>query len=131
MLLNNYWKAETAFMEEMADYHKKVEHRIKSRKYNSLQLLSQKFDSNRRDSFLKKVYYLNEIDTTTSKERFYQLLRDSLSTKYAFFDCKDIWHLPPKVRDLYRNDLILESIDSMMSRTFPRRQPQYELVITE
>ena len=131
VLLNKYWKAETAFMKEMADYHLTVEEKIKSRKYNDLQKLSQTFDSSRRDAFLKNVSYLKEIDTTTSKERFYQLLGDSLSEKYAFEVFKDTWHVPPEARDLYRNKLVLESIDSMMSRRFPPMQPQYELVITE
>ena len=131
VLLNKYWKAETAFMKELADYHLIQEEKIKSRKYSNLEYFSRILDSNYRITLQKDRYYLKKIDTITSKEKFYQLIGDSLSEKYAFKDFKDFWHEPPEVRELYRNDLTLASIDSMLDKTILGREHHYELVIKE
>lgn len=136
LILDDYWKKETAFMKKLAVHHLKSEDDEKVRLFYRLRQLSQRLSSEYRTSFKRDIYFLEKIDSTNSKNQFLDLIRDSLSERYAFKDFEELWISQSEVRAIHINDLILASIDSMIEKNINLSsadllQDSFEMVITE
>ena len=123
-------------MEKLAEHHIASDNEEKNRMFDRLHMLNKRLSLEDLTTFERDLNYLKKIDSATSKKQFLDLVRDSLSERYAFKDVRGIWPSPSEVKAIHINDLLLASIDSMIEKNVNQTsadilQDSFELVITE
>lgn len=110
--LNHQFRRETAFMKKVARVHLDYEKRKILRMFGTARPVSRKYDSIKQNNILKDLDYLRKIDSNITSDQFCHIL-GSMTKTYALEELDKMWSLPPDIKALYLNDMVLTSLDSI------------------